>query len=126
MAKARERFGALSPVPETGYGVDLGFAVRAAAGRCPLPRSVGEYFWGVGYGTAFWIDPAEQLIVVEMMLAPDRWLYYRHLLSARRRGHYRPLFQLSRLVEGRADVERRRPAQIARLGSSWGRPRCIV
>jgi len=77
---ARERFGALAPVPEMGYGFGLGFAVRTAAGRCPLPGSVGEYFWGGVYGTAFWIDPAEQLIAVAMMLAPDRRLYYRHLL----------------------------------------------
>jgi CubicO group peptidase (beta-lactamase class C family) len=77
---ARERFGALAPAPEMGYGFGLGFAVRTAAGRCPLPGSVGEYFWGGVYGTAFWIDPAEQLIVVAMMLAPERRLYYRHLL----------------------------------------------
>jgi CubicO group peptidase (beta-lactamase class C family) len=77
---ARERFGALAPVPEMGYGFGLGFAVRTAAGRCPLPGSVGEYFWGGVYGTAFWIDPVEELIVVMMMLAPDRRLYYRHLL----------------------------------------------
>ncbi len=77
---ARERFGALAPVPEMGYGFGLGFAVRTAAGRCPLPGSVGEYFWGGVYGTAFSIDPVEQLIVVAMMLAPDRRLYYRHLL----------------------------------------------
>jgi CubicO group peptidase (beta-lactamase class C family) len=77
---ARERFGALAPVPEMGYGFGLGFAVRTAAGRCPLPGSVGEYFWGGVFGTAFWIDPVEELIAVAMMLAPDRRLYYRHLL----------------------------------------------
>ncbi len=77
---ARERFGALAPVPEMGYGFGLGFAVRTAASRCPLPGSVGEYFWGGVYGTAFWIDPVEELIAVAMMLAPDRRLYYRHLL----------------------------------------------
>jgi CubicO group peptidase (beta-lactamase class C family) len=77
---ARERFGALAPVAEMGYGFGLGFAVRTAAGRCPLPGSIGEYFWGGVYGTAFWIDPVEELIVVAMMLAPDRRLYYRHLL----------------------------------------------
>jgi CubicO group peptidase (beta-lactamase class C family) len=77
---ARERFGALAPVPEMGYGFGLGFAVRTAAGRCPLPGSVGEYFWGGVFGTAFWIDPAEELIAVAMMLAPERRLYYRHLL----------------------------------------------
>ena len=77
---ARPRFGALAPVPEMGYGFGLGFAVRTAAGRCPLPGSVGEYFWSGVYGTAFWIDPVEQLVVVTMMLAPERRLYYRHLL----------------------------------------------
>ena len=33
------------------------------------------------YGTAFWIDPAEQLIAVLMLLAPKRRLYYRHLFD---------------------------------------------
>jgi CubicO group peptidase (beta-lactamase class C family) len=77
---ARPRFGALAPVPEMGYGFGLGFAVRTAAGRCPLPGSVGEYFWGGVLGTSFWIDPVEELVVVAMMLAPERRLYYRHLL----------------------------------------------
>jgi CubicO group peptidase (beta-lactamase class C family) len=77
---ARPRFGALAPVPEMGYGFGLGFAVRTAAGRCPLPGSVGEYFWGGVLGTSFWIDPAEELVVVAMMMAPERRLYYRHLL----------------------------------------------
>jgi CubicO group peptidase (beta-lactamase class C family) len=77
---ARSRFGALAPVPEMGYGFGLGFAVRTDAGRCPLPGSVGEYFWGGVLGTSFWIDPAEELVAVAMMLAPERRLYYRHLL----------------------------------------------
>jgi CubicO group peptidase (beta-lactamase class C family) len=77
---ARPRFGALAPVPEMGYGFGLGFAVRTDAGRCPLPGSVGEYFWGGVLGTSFWIDPVEQLVVVAMMTAPERRLYYRHLL----------------------------------------------
>jgi CubicO group peptidase (beta-lactamase class C family) len=77
---ARPRFGALAPVPEMGYGFGLGFAVRTDAGRCPLPGSVGEYFWGGVLGTSFWIDPVERLVVVAMMQAPERRLYYRHLL----------------------------------------------
>jgi CubicO group peptidase (beta-lactamase class C family) len=77
---ARPRFGALAPVPEMGYGFGLGFAVRTDAGRCPLPGSVGEYFWGGVLGTSFWIDPVERLVVVAMMMAPERRLYYRHLL----------------------------------------------
>jgi CubicO group peptidase (beta-lactamase class C family) len=76
---ARERFGALAPVPEMGYGFGLGFAVRTQPGRSPLPGSVGEYFWGGVLGTYFWIDPAEDLIAVFLAQAPDCRLYYRYL-----------------------------------------------
>ncbi|MBV9861541.1 MAG: beta-lactamase family protein [Alphaproteobacteria bacterium] len=79
-ATARSRFGALAPVPEMGYGFGLGFAVRTAPGRSPVPGSVGEYFWGGVTGTYFWIDPAEQLIAVLMLQAPDQRLYYRYLI----------------------------------------------
>jgi len=77
---ARERFGALAPVPEMGYGFGLGFAVRLAAGMSPVPGSVGEFFWGGVTGTYFWIDPAEQLTVVLMLQAPAHRLHYRYLL----------------------------------------------
>jgi CubicO group peptidase (beta-lactamase class C family) len=76
---ARTRFGALAPVPETGYGFGLGFAVRTAPGMSPVPGSVGEFFWGGVTGTYFWIDPAEDLIAVLLLQAPDRRLYYRYL-----------------------------------------------
>ena len=75
----RARFGALAPVPEMGYGFGLGFAVRKATGLSPVPGSVGEFFWGGVTGTYFWIDPAEQLIAVLMLQAPDQRLYYRYL-----------------------------------------------
>jgi CubicO group peptidase (beta-lactamase class C family) len=76
---ARERFGALAPVPEMGYGFGLGFAVRTQPGMSPAPGSVGEYFWGGVTGTYFWIDPAEDLIAIFLAQAPDRRLYYRYL-----------------------------------------------
>lgn len=79
MARPRERFGALAPVPEMGYGFGLGFAVRSHAGPSPVPGSVGEYFWGGVTGTYFWIDPAEDLVAVLMLQAPDRRLHYRCL-----------------------------------------------
>jgi CubicO group peptidase (beta-lactamase class C family) len=78
----RERFGALAPVPEMGYGFGLGFAVRLAAGKSPVPGSVGEYFWGGVTGTFFWIDPAERLIAVLMLQAPGYRLHYRYLTRA--------------------------------------------
>jgi len=71
----RSRFGALAPVPEMGYGFGLGFA----AGMSPVPGSVGEFFWGGVFGTYFWIDPAERLIAVLMLQAPEQRLYYRYL-----------------------------------------------
>jgi CubicO group peptidase (beta-lactamase class C family) len=76
---ARERFGALAPVPEMGYGFGLGFAVRTQPGMSPVPGSVGEYFWGGVTGTYFCIDPAEDLIAIFMSQAPDRRLYYHYL-----------------------------------------------
>jgi CubicO group peptidase (beta-lactamase class C family) len=79
-ATTRERFGALAPVPETGYGFGLGFAVRTAPGLCPLPGSVGDYFWGGVHGTYFWIDPAQKLIAILMLLAPEWRLQYRYLM----------------------------------------------
>jgi CubicO group peptidase (beta-lactamase class C family) len=78
----RARFGALAPVPEMGYGFGLGFAVRKETGRSPAPGSVGEYFWGGVTGTYFWIDPAERLIAMLMLQAPDQRLHYRYLTRA--------------------------------------------
>lgn len=76
---SRPRFGALAPVPEMGYGFGLGFAVRTAPGRSPVPGSVGEFFWGGVHGTYFWIDPQEQMIAVLMMSALEQRLHYRYL-----------------------------------------------
>jgi CubicO group peptidase (beta-lactamase class C family) len=74
--------GALAPVPERGYGFGLGFAVRRETGRSPVPGAVGEYFWGGVTGTCFWIDPAERLIAVLMLQAPEQRLHYRYLTRA--------------------------------------------
>jgi len=55
-----------------GYGYGLGVGVRLTPGMASVPGSVGEYFW-TGYGgTFFWVDPAEQLVVVYMAQAPGR------------------------------------------------------
>jgi CubicO group peptidase (beta-lactamase class C family) len=75
----RARFGALAPVPEMGYGFGLGFAVRKEQGRSPVPGSVGEFFWGGVTGTYFWIDPAEDMVVILMLQAPEQRLHYRYL-----------------------------------------------
>jgi CubicO group peptidase (beta-lactamase class C family) len=49
-----------------GLGFGLGFAVTQNVARTLMPGSVGDYFWGGGASTAFWIDPAEELAVVFM------------------------------------------------------------
>ena len=52
-----------------GYGFGLGFAVRKETGLNPMTGSAGEYRWGGAAGTAFWVDPKEQMIVVWMTQA---------------------------------------------------------
>jgi CubicO group peptidase (beta-lactamase class C family) len=53
-----------------GYGFGLGFAVRRQPGVASTVGSAGDYFWNGAFGTAFWVDPKEQLVVVLMMQAP--------------------------------------------------------
>jgi CubicO group peptidase (beta-lactamase class C family) len=49
-----------------GLGFGLGFAVVLDPCSAQVIGSTGEYFWaGVG-GTQFWIDPEEDLIVIQM------------------------------------------------------------
>ncbi|MEO7027664.1 MAG: serine hydrolase domain-containing protein [Caulobacteraceae bacterium] len=49
-----------------GIGFGLGFAVCVDPAKTLIPGSAGQYFWGGMASTAFWIDPAEDLIVVFM------------------------------------------------------------
>jgi CubicO group peptidase (beta-lactamase class C family) len=50
----------------TGYGFGLGFAVRKEAGIAGVSGPVGEYRWGGAAGTAFWVDPKDEMISVLM------------------------------------------------------------
>jgi CubicO group peptidase (beta-lactamase class C family) len=80
---ARPVLGDVLPV---GHGFGLGFAVRRAQGIAPLPGSEGLYYWGGIAGTAFFVDPREQLFAVLMIQAPmQRHRYralFRHLVYA--------------------------------------------
>jgi CubicO group peptidase (beta-lactamase class C family) len=49
-----------------GIGFGLGVAVTMNPAQTLIAGSAGEYFWGGGASTAFWIDPAEELIAVFM------------------------------------------------------------
>jgi CubicO group peptidase (beta-lactamase class C family) len=62
--------GASTPSPAVGQGWGLGYVVRTEHGKNPLPGSVGEYYWNGAFGTAFWVDPKEQLIAIMMVQAP--------------------------------------------------------
>jgi CubicO group peptidase (beta-lactamase class C family) len=65
-----DHLGTMKVVPlssvGTGYGFGLGFAVRTEPGIAGVSGSVGEYRWGGAAGTAFWVDPREQMISVLM------------------------------------------------------------
>ena len=62
---------AFGPTQEMGTGFGLGFAVRTASGRNPVPGSVGDFSWAGITGTYFWVDPKEKLVSVLMMQVPQ-------------------------------------------------------
>jgi CubicO group peptidase (beta-lactamase class C family) len=55
-----------SEVVYPGAGFGLGFAVTQNVAQTMMPGSVGDYSWGGGASTAFWIDPVEELIAIFM------------------------------------------------------------
>ena len=55
---------ALEHAPAGGFG--LGFAVNIDVARTMIPGTVGEFYWGGMFSTAFFVDPVEQLSMVFM------------------------------------------------------------
>jgi CubicO group peptidase (beta-lactamase class C family) len=53
-----------------GYGFGLGVAVRTERGLSANNGNVGDYSWNGAYGTIFFVDPKEQMVVVMMSVAP--------------------------------------------------------
>jgi CubicO group peptidase (beta-lactamase class C family) len=53
--------------PQGGSTWGLGFAVRSDAAWSMVPGSVGSFNWMGTSGTYFWVDPAEQLVAVQMI-----------------------------------------------------------
>jgi CubicO group peptidase (beta-lactamase class C family) len=49
-----------------GYGYGLGFRVLMDLGSCMSLGSVGEYGWSGAASTYFWIDPAEDMIGIQL------------------------------------------------------------
>lgn len=65
-----------------GYGFGLGLAVRKETGVSPLIGSTGDYSWGGAYGTNFWVDPKEELVVVFMAHVPGAIrVHYRQVIN---------------------------------------------
>jgi CubicO group peptidase (beta-lactamase class C family) len=66
-----------------GVGHGLTVAVRTEPGVSPYLGSVGEFGWGGAYGTQFWVDPREHLVVVFMAHTPGtQRLHYRQLIGS--------------------------------------------
>ena len=55
-----------SETQNAGTGFGLGFAVVQDVAKTMMPGSVGEYYWGGMFSTAFFIDPVERLHTVFM------------------------------------------------------------
>ncbi len=56
--------GAIGYSRGTGIGFGLGFSVCEDLGDRGVPGSVGEFGWGGAYGSTYWVDPKEDLVVV--------------------------------------------------------------
>jgi CubicO group peptidase (beta-lactamase class C family) len=55
-----------SETANAGTGFGLGFAVNIDVARSMIPGSVGEYYWGGMFSTAFFVDPVEHVHMVFM------------------------------------------------------------
>lgn len=64
-----------SETTNAGTGFGLGFAVTLDPARAMLPGSVGEYYWGGMFSTAFFVDPVERLSMVFMTQFSPSMLY---------------------------------------------------
>ncbi|HET9511047.1 MAG TPA: serine hydrolase domain-containing protein [Sphingomonas sp.] len=49
-----------------GVGFGLGFAVTTNVAPTLVPGSVGEFYWGGMFSTAFFVDPVERIIMIFM------------------------------------------------------------
>jgi CubicO group peptidase (beta-lactamase class C family) len=56
--------GRFSETTYQGVGFGLGFSVTLDPVEAQLIGSEGEFAWGGAASTAFWVDPAEELIVI--------------------------------------------------------------
>ncbi|HEU4726788.1 MAG TPA: serine hydrolase domain-containing protein [Kofleriaceae bacterium] len=75
--------GSFSETRFEGIGFGLGVYVVTDPVRAQVPSSAGEYGWGGLASTAFWVDPAEDLVVVFLtQLVPSTTFDFRGQLKA--------------------------------------------
>ena len=70
------------PIPGVGFG--LGFAVIEDLPANGALGSAGTYYWAGAAGTAFWIDPVEDIVIVSMLQLMNPWFSYRKDLRVAR------------------------------------------
>jgi CubicO group peptidase (beta-lactamase class C family) len=58
--------GLFTETAYAGVGFGLGLSVMQSPARAQILGTPGEYAWGGAASTAFWVDPAEDLIVIFM------------------------------------------------------------
>ncbi len=74
--------GSFSETVYEGVGFGLGFASKVDAVSNGFPGSRGSFFWGGLASTLFWVDPAEELVVVFMtQLMPSSTFNFRGQLE---------------------------------------------
>src|SRR5262249_40021056 len=67
--------------PAAGSSWGLGFAIRTDPRFSGVPGGLGSFGWGGVWGTTFWIDPAHDLIALQMIqVAPAAAGAYAHAL----------------------------------------------
>jgi CubicO group peptidase (beta-lactamase class C family) len=75
--------GMFSEKTMRGTGFGLGFSVTLDPVAAGVAGSAGEYAWGGAASTIFWIDPAEELIVIFLaQLFPSRTFNFRGQLKS--------------------------------------------
>ena len=74
---------ALSETTNEGVGFGLGFAVIIDPVKSQQVGSFGEYYWGGAASTIFWIDPAQDIIVIFLtQLMPSNTFNFRGQLKS--------------------------------------------
>jgi len=80
---AAHALGRWSESAFAGVGFGLGFSVTLDPATSQVSGTPGEFAWGGAASTAFWIDPAEDLIVIFMtQLMPSSYYNIRRELRA--------------------------------------------